>query len=285
VTRPQTYYDILGVSPTATPSEIRTAYVRLMKRHHPDAVTSDYAAPDLAPVLNRCYAVVRDPDRRAQYDAQLFRLSPMPSPMPRLYRTDTRTRSRSRLWRMAAAVSAFAVVAVVGLASRPAGDQVGNDVISEAMRAGSPPLGQEVDPPVYAPLPDHAEARDLATLARTLSIPQAEQFSRECFAAARVNRNVVAGETCVVFDVAFLYWRVTPSRLPEVPVHFADQVVIGRHRDMVARYGAAAEARLRALRRTAFAAVSDSLSIDEPPSNQSALAVSAPPSAAESSGE
>lgn len=186
---------------------------------------------------------------------------------------------------MAAAASAIAVVVAVGLVFGPAADYVGTDVISEAVRAASPQLRPDLDPPVHAPLPSYAKARDLASLARTLSILQAERFSRECFAAASVDRSVAAGETCVVFDVAFLYWRATPSRDSEIPVHFADQVVGGRHRDMIARYGAAAETRLTALRRTAFAAVLNSLATDEPPTKQAALTSSPPLSAPESAGE
>ncbi|MBU3689907.1 MAG: hypothetical protein B7C54_06905 [Acidimicrobiales bacterium mtb01] len=68
------YYDILGVSPTATADEIRSAYRALARRHHPDAVAAaGGSAPpgaDMA-AINRAWSVLGDPGRRAMYDASL----------------------------------------------------------------------------------------------------------------------------------------------------------------------------------------------------------------------
>jgi curved DNA-binding protein CbpA len=63
------YYRVLHVQPDAHPAVIRTAYRTLMQtlRLHPD-LGGDGAAASL---ITEAYAVLSDPVRRAQYDAQL----------------------------------------------------------------------------------------------------------------------------------------------------------------------------------------------------------------------
>lgn len=41
----QPWFDVLGVSPSASPDEVRTAYLTLVKAHHPDRFAAD---PDRA---------------------------------------------------------------------------------------------------------------------------------------------------------------------------------------------------------------------------------------------
>jgi len=72
VPRP-THYDILGVAPSADVAEIRDAYRRLAREHHPDRVaSSDRAGVEAEmPAINEAYGVLSDPARRAVYDATL----------------------------------------------------------------------------------------------------------------------------------------------------------------------------------------------------------------------
>ena len=65
----RTCYETLGVSPTASAPEIRTAYRRLLRQAHPDLGGS--AA--LLDLVNEAYDTLKDPSRRAQYDAALRR--------------------------------------------------------------------------------------------------------------------------------------------------------------------------------------------------------------------
>lgn len=63
-------YDVLGVSPTATQAEITHAYRRQLRSHHPDtrsATPTSGAEERLRQILN-AYALLRDPQRRADYD-------------------------------------------------------------------------------------------------------------------------------------------------------------------------------------------------------------------------
>ena len=76
-----THYDRIGVSPDASHDQIRAAYRRLARRHHPDADDGD---TDRMAALNEAWHVLSDPGRRAMYDASL-RTVPRPtasSPMP-----------------------------------------------------------------------------------------------------------------------------------------------------------------------------------------------------------
>jgi hypothetical protein len=60
------HYDTLGVRPDATAAEIREAYRRLARRHHPDRGAAD---PQAMAAINEAYRVLSDPARRAMYDA------------------------------------------------------------------------------------------------------------------------------------------------------------------------------------------------------------------------
>ena len=62
------YYQILGVARTATPAEIKRAYRKLARAHHPDVNKNDPAAERRFKDLNEANAVLSDPDKRARYD-------------------------------------------------------------------------------------------------------------------------------------------------------------------------------------------------------------------------
>lgn len=58
------YYDVLGVSKTASSEEIKDSYRQLCKTHHPD-VGGD---PEKMKDINEAYTVLSDNDMRAEYD-------------------------------------------------------------------------------------------------------------------------------------------------------------------------------------------------------------------------
>lgn len=62
------YYNILGVSKTATQDEIRTAYRKLARKHHPDLNPNDKEANKRFQQINEANEVLSDPEKRKKYD-------------------------------------------------------------------------------------------------------------------------------------------------------------------------------------------------------------------------
>jgi curved DNA-binding protein CbpA len=65
----ESLYDVLGVPPNASADELDRAFRALVRRHHPDLRDTDQDTERLRQIL-AAYAVLRDADRRRQYDHQ-----------------------------------------------------------------------------------------------------------------------------------------------------------------------------------------------------------------------
>jgi curved DNA-binding protein CbpA len=65
---PPNHYQILNVAPDAEPVVIEAAYRALMKKYHPDQAVASAARGPSAAEINRAFATLRNPDRRAEYD-------------------------------------------------------------------------------------------------------------------------------------------------------------------------------------------------------------------------
>jgi len=61
-------YDILGVARTASPAEIKKAFRKQAKAHHPDRNAGDPKAKDKFAELNAAYEILGDEGKRAQFD-------------------------------------------------------------------------------------------------------------------------------------------------------------------------------------------------------------------------
>lgn len=67
------FYKILGVKRAASVREVKSAYRRLARRHHPDVNGgSEHAAREFA-LISLAYRTLSDPQERAYYDNQLAR--------------------------------------------------------------------------------------------------------------------------------------------------------------------------------------------------------------------
>ena len=62
------FYSALGVPKTASEKEIRSAYRKLARKHHPDVNPGDKAAEAKFKEITSAYEVLSDADKRRKYD-------------------------------------------------------------------------------------------------------------------------------------------------------------------------------------------------------------------------
>jgi len=62
------YYQTLGVTKSASEKEIKQAYRKLARKHHPDVNPGDKSAESKFKEINEAYEVLGDPDKRRKYD-------------------------------------------------------------------------------------------------------------------------------------------------------------------------------------------------------------------------
>jgi molecular chaperone DnaJ len=62
------YYDLLGVSKSASPDDVKKAYRKLAHKYHPDKNPGNTEAESKFKEINNAYEVLGDPQKRANYD-------------------------------------------------------------------------------------------------------------------------------------------------------------------------------------------------------------------------
>jgi DnaJ-class molecular chaperone len=67
-TMPRDYYEVLGVSKSATTEEIKKAYRKLARQHHPDRNPGDKQAAERFKEIQDAYETLSDKNKRSRYD-------------------------------------------------------------------------------------------------------------------------------------------------------------------------------------------------------------------------
>src|SRR6059058_6115063 len=62
------YYETLGVSKTASEDEVKSAFRKLARKHHPDVAKDKKEAEEKFKQINEAYEVLSDPEKRRKYD-------------------------------------------------------------------------------------------------------------------------------------------------------------------------------------------------------------------------
>jgi curved DNA-binding protein CbpA len=189
----------------ADSKQIRAAYVALLKRYHPDQANAREALEN-APQIQRiiaAYRTLKDPVSRTRYDATLrpvTRPSPPPrNPNPGLpFAWDFRRASaRFKLEPQMIPYAFMLMVAALGLYL----------LVSRLIQEPRPGRAML---PLASSVREIAARTQLESAVRnagTMSRAEASNFSSRCFAAARHGRDPVATDTCIAFDMAYVYWR------------------------------------------------------------------------------
>ena len=171
------YYSILGVTPSAEDVVIRAAYRALMRHYHPDT-NPDPEAQRRAQEITAAFAVLRDPAKRAEYDARgtggtdLTIVEEPPShPQPPAMRGIG----------IASATLAAGLVAAVWLLPQPNPPKGVPNVAARARQApeakGPPPVELEPETARLARLRGDAPAAPPDSLIAAVDLPEASQAS------------------------------------------------------------------------------------------------------------
>src|SRR5262249_32644993 len=66
------HYDALGVNQNASTKEIKSAFYKLSKKHHPDVNPDDINAANKFSHISNAYDILGDPIKRRDYDNELL---------------------------------------------------------------------------------------------------------------------------------------------------------------------------------------------------------------------
>lgn len=249
------FYVMLGLMRTATPEQIRAAYLERMKVLHPDRHAP---CPDGAPSaadLNLAYWTLRDPERRAAYDRKL---APLP-PKPRRSSSSSRRSSQiARSPRRPLVKKAYyprrssysprtraiaAVVLVVLSAAAGAGTmalwRAGQGQAAWARSAGTAgeaAARRDQRRVLDESLASSAAAEFQALLHRS-GFPGASLYGRQCFDELSLQPSVEMVDYCLAFDRAGAEWEQALVTDGDRRRYFDAAARLGRYKHLADQLG------------------------------------------------
>lgn len=158
------YYELLEVSPNASPEVLKAAYKSLIQRYHPDRNPGDRQAAERSQSIVQAYQILSDSAKRATYDLSLkqqaeganaIRLRTR-DPSPRAGTDEAKASHRGLSW-LVIALGALGLWAVWPAAEK-----------SPPEAAQHPAAGSPQPAHAPGPLQDGAGERELTTAARTI---------------------------------------------------------------------------------------------------------------------
>lgn len=263
----QNHYRVLGVPRHAKLHQIRTAYVSLLKRHHPDSSGDPRSSRNGVDVdrIVTAYKTLKDPHLRAAYDAELRQLAlgsrltrqSRPAPRPRaapVVYVPGRRRKKKKVQLKVDSNSltyvAAAIAAAIGIQLLVWGYQRLDDGRNGSVASG-PSLIRKLDD-----VPTPMTLEPVARLAGMLSAEDANKYSARCFSQASRSRSPTAADLCVAFDTAFVYWRETTAGTFTADPYFHGEAVRSRHTNAYSRLDPdAAMVRIASIRSSTFQAL------------------------------
>lgn len=257
-----THYQVLGVHSKADTASIRAAYLRLIKRHHPDRGASGASHVQITDI-NLAYSVLRDTRKRAEYDEQLLRQWLRSQP-PQARRHPFARTSSPRQRRNALALRTALLAAAILLVAIPSDMFVDTSAASSdggtqaSVLAPERPQAPEVAPP-SAPMLDPG-IENIIEVALAVPLDDAQRTSLRCFEEIRGMRAASAADHCIAFDLATSFWQDGEFKTAAQRTYFERAAMRRRHHKVLAALDPVhASDRLQALDRLAISALVDSL--------------------------
>ncbi len=224
------HYGLLQVGKDATASEIRSAYLRLMKERHPDRGGRVSTTTGSAAEINSAYWVLRDPVRRARYDdaleeenrGWLYPRSAEPAPVAPI----PSRRSREIL----AAGALLAVITALVMFGQQQMEER-QRAAAAAARLTRPPARIRTPlwlPPELKTLNDSSVA-EAAAAATEIPPDEAQEHSKRCFEEVAASPDLKILDYCLAFDTSVALWDPATAAGGDKPSYFNWTVRQARH--------------------------------------------------------
>ena len=276
------FYEILGVEPNATPRRIRSAYLTLIKRHHPDAAKLlDGRDGGRSAAINEAFSTLKDARRRARYDDELRRLGQHPVHLESREKPAGTRRGHAPAVRTGPvgipesplgdnatrrphpglATGLCLVILALGLAIIDIGQQPGQiATAAKTNDTGLRPDSAGLEPPILPAIVADS-VMDFLWLKSNASADDAMQYSRNCFSQLGELPSLRLADRCIAFDIAWqgeLANRQDSDRMV-ARGFFSGEQLRARHRSVLQRFttdSAGIDARREAIARVTVSELS-----------------------------